>query len=198
MAPGRAPSQGRITMGTAVTTLRTESETLLQAAGVLGRLCQQAARETLDQHANDAGELVAFLAEFGDGCHYAKKEQLLFPMLIQRGVAADEGPVAVQLSGRIQARELLDAMRHAQVGWAAGNGRSGRRFSIAATAYHALLEWLIDAERNVLFSIVDRVLDHHAQKRLVQAFAQFDRDVLGDERRQVLIGGVEVLRRQYA
>jgi hemerythrin-like domain-containing protein len=185
-------------MGMAVITLRTENETLLHAAGVLGRLCQQAAREALDQHANDAGELVAFLSDFGDRCHYAKKEQLLFPMLIQRGVAAHEGPVALQRSGRVQARELLDAMRHAQVGWAAGNGQSGRRFSIAATAYHALLEWLIDAERNVLFAVVDRVLDHHAQTRLVRAFAQFDRDVLGDKRRQVLIGGVEMLRRQYA
>jgi hemerythrin-like domain-containing protein len=185
-------------MGTAVTTLRTESEALLQAAGVLGRLCQQAAREALDHHASDAGDVVAFLAEFGDGCHYAKKERLLFPMLVQRGVATDSGPVAVQRSGRIQARELLDAMRHAQVSWAVGNGRSGRRFSIAATAYHALLEWLIDAERNVLFTIVDRVLDHHEQKRLVQSFAQFDREVLGNERRQALMGGIEALRRQYA
>jgi hemerythrin-like domain-containing protein len=185
-------------MGTAVIALRAENETLLQAAGVLGRLCQQAAREALDRHASDAGELLAFLAEFGEGCHYAKKERLLFPALAQRGVAPDSAPLAVQRSGRVQARELLDAMRHAQADWAAGNGRSGRRFSIAATAYHALLEWLIDAERSVLFAIVDRVLDHHEQKRLVRAFAQFDREVLGNARRQALMGGVEALRRQYA
>lgn len=184
-------------MGTAVTALRTENETLLQAAGVLGRLCQQAACKALDHHARHAGDLLAFLAEFGDGCHYAKKEQLLYPALAQRGVAPDSGPVALQRCGRVQARELLAAMRYAQADWAAGGGRSGQRFSIAATAYHALLEWLIDAERGVLFVIVDRVLDHREQSRLVRAFARFDGEVLGSERRQTLLGGVEALRRQY-
>lgn len=184
-------------MGTAVTTLRTEHEALLHATGVLGRICQQAARKALDEHAAHAGELLAFLIEFGDGCHYAKKEQLLIPALVRHGVARDSAPLAIQRSGCIQARELLDAMRHTQAGWAAGDGHSGRRFSTAATAYHALLERLIDAERGVLFEIVDAVLDHRAQSRLARAFAQFDRDVLGVERRQALIGGMEVLRRHY-
>jgi hemerythrin-like domain-containing protein len=185
-------------MGRAVTALRTENECLLQAAGVLGRVCQQAGRKSLDEHATHAGRVLEFLTDFGDGCHYAKKEQLLFPALMQRGVAADTGPVAVQRSGRLQAKDLLDAMRHAQAGWAGGSSRSGRRFSTAATAYHALIEWLIDAERNVLFTLVDSLLDHREQMRLTRAFMQFDRDVLGHERRRALVGDLQTLRAQYA
>lgn len=46
---------------------------------------------------------IEFFACFADKCHHAKEEDLLFPVLEQRGVPRDGGPIGCMLSEHVEA-----------------------------------------------------------------------------------------------
>jgi len=185
-------------MGDAIEILMTEHAAIQQAMAVLGRICEQAARGPADNHAQRAGQALEFLSEFADRCHNAKTEQLLFPALARRGMLSDRGPVAAQLAGHRQGRQLLDAMTRTQLAWASGARSAGARFSAAATAYHALMDRIIPAEHDVVFTAADRLLDPVTQHALAHAFGQFDAQVLGTTRRVHLSRQLDALVADYA
>ena len=184
-------------MGSAIAILAAEHTAIQRAVGVLGRLCEQAAIGAADNHAHSAGQVLEFLSEFAERCHNAKEEELLFPALARRGIPSNRGPLAAQLAGRRQGRQLMDAMTRAQAAWAAGNAGAGGRFSAAATAYHALLEQHVTAEQDVVFAVANQVLDDVAQDALTHAFGQFELQVLGAGRRSALYRQLDRLLLRY-
>lgn len=184
-------------MGSAIAILAAEHAAIQRAMGVLGRLCEQAAAGLADHHAHSAGQVLEFLNEFAERCHNAKEEELLFPALVRRGISSDRGPLAAQLAGRQQGRRLIDAMIRAQAAWAGGHASAGGRFSAAATAYHALLEQTVTAEQDVVFTLADQVLDDVAQDALTHAFARFELQVLGTDRRAALYRQLDKLLLRY-
>ena len=45
----------------------------------------------------DLESIVNLIKNYADGSHHAKEENLLFPLLAQRGFSREQGPVAVML-----------------------------------------------------------------------------------------------------
>lgn len=54
-----------------------------------------------------------FLRRFADGCHHDKEEQVLFPLLEERGIIRNGGPIGVMLRehelGRACVRRMAQA-----------------------------------------------------------------------------------------
>ena len=63
---------------------------------------------------------VDFLRNFADRCHHHKEELLLFPLLVERGVPSQGGPVGVMLAehetGRAEIRAMDEAIRRYHAG----------------------------------------------------------------------------------
>ncbi len=51
--------------------------------------------------------VVELIRKFADGLHHAKEEDLLFPLLGEKGFSPEHGPVAVMLSEHTQGREFV-------------------------------------------------------------------------------------------
>ena len=86
-----------------------------------------------------------FIVEFADGCHHDKEEKRLFPMLEERGIPRDYGPIGVMCEeheiGRACVRKLREGIAATDVAVVRA----------AAADYVTLLRAHIQKEDEVLF-----------------------------------------------
>jgi hemerythrin-like domain-containing protein len=54
-----------------------------------------------------------FLQQFADQCHHAKEEDIFFPVLKQRGIPEQGGPIGVMLHEHVLGRDCVGRMREA-------------------------------------------------------------------------------------
>ncbi len=91
--------------------LREEHELVLMVVAAMER--EVASIESTDHvNADRVANMIDFTRNFTDGCHHAKEEKLLFPLLEQRDPAAG-GPVSVMLSEHEAGREAVRAINSA-------------------------------------------------------------------------------------
>ncbi len=148
--------------------LRHEHEVILRALAIAERLGRGLQRgEAVDRAA--LAWVVDFFRTFADGCHHAKEEQHLFPVLERHGVPRDGGPIGTMLDEHEQGRALLREM-------ASGDDR---RVAEAIGRYAALLRAHIDKENEVLFRLAEQLLSDAEQSALVAAFEDVERAVVG-------------------
>lgn len=107
---------------------------------------------------------IGWLRAFADRNHHAKEENALFPAMLEAGVPAEGGPIAVMLDEHAEGRALLATMR------------AGEPVDRAAAAhrYIRLLRDHIDKENGLLFPLADAVLDERGQAELRREFADLE------------------------
>ncbi len=161
----------------ATETLMHDHELILEALGVLEALAGRAARhDPVPREPNE--QLVGFFREFADRYHHANEEGELFPALERHGLPHGGGPIAVMLHEHEQGRALLRSLADLAGGLADAAGRE--RFADVPRAYQELLEQHIMKENEVLFRMAARMLTPAEDARIVAAFAEHAREVLGD------------------
>lgn len=106
-----------------------------------------------------------FCSSFADACHHAKEEDRLFPLLEERGIPREQGPVGVMCAEHVQGRDYIQQMREAA---AAGDYDRVRRVSLL---YVGLLRDHIHKEDNVLFAMARDVLGRKDLEKLDAEFA---------------------------
>jgi hemerythrin-like domain-containing protein len=118
-----------------------------------------------------AGEIVWFLRAFVDGCHHAKEEGILFPLLEGTHMHPNMGPTAAM---RMEHRLGAGLIRDMEQGLAAAGEDARRRFAHAAEAYAGLLRTHIRKEDHCVFALAEALLDTREKDRLAEAFLQAD------------------------
>jgi hemerythrin-like domain-containing protein len=117
---------------------------------------------------------VEFVRRFSDGCHHAKEEQALFPLLEARGIPRRGGPIGMMLLEHQEGRELVLGMERALA------ARDLPAFVASAGAWAGLLRAHIAKERNVLFPLGARRLDAADDRALRERFAAIERETGGE------------------
>jgi hemerythrin-like domain-containing protein len=118
--------------------------------------------------------VVELIRKFADGLHHAKEEDLLFPLLGEKGFSPEHGPVAVMLSEHTQGREFvkgaLEGIKEFK------NGKQGELQSIYENLgnYAYLLQNHISKENNILFRMADQVFSNEEQRRLLIQFGEVE------------------------
>ncbi|MCK9377104.1 MAG: hemerythrin domain-containing protein [Syntrophobacterales bacterium] len=124
-------------------------------------------------------KIVDFCRVFLDRCHHGKEEEYLFPLLEQRGVGREHGPVGVMLHEHDAGRQRLKAVAASLPQAGTGGGGAAAALAAELRAYAALLRAHIDKENNVLFPLADRVLSPADQETLLRAFAKHEAEEIG-------------------
>jgi len=109
---------------------------------------------------------IEFFRHFADHCHHGKEEEILFPLLKERGIPEEHGPIGVMLNEHQMGRNYVQQMEDAVARGDAGN----EEFTIAASRYACLLRQHIFKENNVLFPMADNCLSSTDDDRLVAAY----------------------------
>lgn len=113
-----------------------------------------------------------FFRNFADGCHHAKEEELLFPLLEQRGIPREYGPIGCMLKEHVHGRACL-ATLSANLE-AARDGSAAARAAVRAAAldYITMLRQHIYKEDNILFQMAIRALAPEDAEHLIVQFVE--------------------------
>jgi hemerythrin-like domain-containing protein len=150
-------------------------EQVLNCLERMAGLCEQG--QAIEAEA--ANQALDFIRTFADGCHHAKEEDLLFPLLEQKGFSREHGPTGVMLAEHEEGRRLVRAMTESVAKCAAGAADAAREFAAAARAYVALLRQHIQKEDHCLFTMANHALTPNDQQSLEQSFERVQRDKIG-------------------
>lgn len=122
--------------------------------------------------------MVDFTQNFTDGCHHAKEERALFPLLRERN-AGMQAPTSVMLqqheTGRQRIRGVADALPAARQGDAAAVQVIGANLRAYATG----LRDHIGKENEVPFPMADGILTEDDQRQLASEFGRIESEEVG-------------------
>ena len=111
-----------------------------------------------------------FFATFADGCHHAKEERWLFPVLEKRGLTREGGPIGVMLYEHDQGRARLAEIRQNLDAAERGDRKAVEAVRRASESYVHLLRHHILKEDNVLFHMARMVLSAQDIEELGKQF----------------------------
>ncbi len=113
-----------------------------------------------------------FFQQFADQCHHAKEENVFFPVLKQRGIPEQGGPIGVMLYEHGLGRDCVGRMREASQ----AQPFDARTFSDAARQYIPLLRQHIFKENNILFRMAERVMSEADDGDVTGRFSQVEQE----------------------
>ena len=112
-----------------------------------------------------------FFAQFADKCHHAKEEELFFPLLKERGIPEQGGPIGVMLHEHDVGRDCVRRMR------GAGEGDfDAVKFAAAAKEFVPLLRQHIYKENNILFQMAGNVMSEADDADMDEKFTQVEQE----------------------
>lgn len=115
---------------------------------------------------------VRFLQQFADKCHHANEEDIFFPVLKQRGIPEQGGPIGVMLHEHILGRDCVARMQAASQ----AQPFDTRKFADAAKQYIPLLRQHIFKENIVLFHMAERVMSEADDADVTSKFSQVENE----------------------
>lgn len=165
-----SPSCGHYVEGAAPTTI------LMDEHRVIERVLTGMERMVVNGVVDTAflGKAVDFVRNFADGCHHAKEEDILFPVLEKAGIPRDGGPIGCMLDEHEQGRALIRLMSDNMNSAASGDEHARAVVFDAVGAFVGLLRQHIEKEDSILFVMADRVLDAAQQASMLEKFNQVE------------------------
>jgi DUF438 domain-containing protein len=118
-----------------------------------------------------------YLVTYVDRCHNQKEERALFPLLAQRGIPREGGPVAVMLAEHGQARTLVDRVDVAAKAFLAGDRPRLGELKEAFAAYAALNKPHYWKENDILYPLANRVLSEGDAAQLVDEIDEIEQEL---------------------
>jgi hemerythrin-like domain-containing protein len=113
-----------------------------------------------------------FFQQFADQCHHAKEEDVFFPVLKQRGIPEQGGPIGVMLHEHVLGRDCVGRMREASQ----AQPLDARTFADAARQYIPLLRQHIFKENNVLFRMAEQVMNEADDADVTGRFSKVEQE----------------------
>ena len=117
---------------------------------------------------------VGLIRNYADGFHHAKEENLLFPLLVNKGFSSDQGPIPVMLHEHAEGRKFVQGMTKEIENIKNGDTSSFTILYENMQGYIDLLRAHIRKENNVLFHLADEKLSPDDQEELLKAFASIE------------------------
>ena len=152
-------------------------------------------RETINKEFFDT--VIDFARNFIDKCHHGKEEEALFPLLEERGVSREGGPIGVMLFEHELGRDLVKELEDAVKRFYGGDQEATRDFVSAAREYISLLRQHIAKEDNVLFVIADQVIQEDEDTELIEKFERIEIERIGPGKHEEYIRRVEELAEKF-
>ena len=113
-----------------------------------------------------------FFQQFADKFHHAKEEDVFFPVLKQRGIPEQGGPIGVMLHEHVLGRDCVRRMGEASQ----AQPFDAQMFAKAARQYIPLLRQHIFKENNVLFRMAERVMSEADDAEVTSRFSQVEQE----------------------
>ncbi len=127
---------------------------------------------------------IDFLLEFGDKMHNTKEEKFLFPLMGQKGLPVEGGPIGVMLMEHDAERKLLQNMMAELPSLAEATTAERHKFAAGGFEYLTIRAEHIWKENDVLYAMGRKVISEEENVTLLNAFKTLDQLTYGDAARQ--------------
>lgn len=141
--------------------------------------------------------VVNLIRKFADGIHHAKEEDLLFPLMGEKGYSPTQGPVAVMLNEHVQGRNFVAGMVEGIRQMKEGDATAIDIVYDQMSGYAELLQQHIGKENNVLFRMADQVFSAAEQQDLLEQFAIVEKEAPADFNSESSIKAINELAAIY-
>jgi len=179
-------------MNTATQNLENDHVYILRLTDVMERMVV-----TLSPDLSGMELVVKLIQQYADGFHHAKEENLLFPLMLQKGFSNEQGPISVMLQEHSQGRNFVKGMSAGIDLYKQGDDTAIPQIYRAMQGYIDLLRAHIGKENNVLFRMADRVLSAAEQENLLTDFAALETGSYAKGKIQQFITDIEGLEAIY-
>ncbi len=156
-------------MKTATENLEKDHVNILRLTDVMERMI--GLKSTNSDHFAKA---VGLIKNYADGFHHAKEENLLFPLMAEKGFSLSQGPVAVMIGEHIAGRDFVQGITDGISKFEKGDKAALKDIYINMQGYIDLLRSHIAKENNILFKMADRILSEGDQEKLLKDFARVE------------------------
>ncbi len=160
--------------------LRHEHEVILLVVEAAKKVVEKIEQEDrLDLQ--KARKLMEFFSNFADKCHHAKEEKLLFPLMQDRGIPKEGGPIGVMLKEHEDGRAFIKGATEALKCLEAGQTKSNPLavFRVNLKEYIELITSHIDKEDNILFPMAENIFAEDDEAELLRAFEKVEKEDIG-------------------
>lgn len=156
-------------MTTATQNLENDHVQILRLIEVMERIAESA-----EPNVEHLELVVKVIREFADGLHHAKEEQLLFPLMVQKGFSLQSGPVAVMLHDHAEGRNYVKGMAENILLFKKGGPSALKAIYSNMLDYADLLKNHIGKENKVLFRMADKAFTSAEQESLLLNFMKVE------------------------
>ena len=118
--------------------------------------------------------VIDLIRKFADGTHHAKEEDLLFPLMGEKGFSSKQGPVAVMLHEHEQGRNFVKEASEGIQKLKDGDSEALQSIYKNISGYALLLQGHIDKENNILFRMADQAFSDEEQQNLLVQFTTIE------------------------
>ena len=126
---------------------------------------------------------IDFLLEFGDKVHNTKEEKFLFPLMEQKGLPVQGGPIGVMLMEHDAERKLLQRMMAELPNLAEATTVARQKFAAEGFEYLTIRAEHIWKENDVLYAMGRKVFSDEDNIYLLNKFKNLDRQTYGETAR---------------
>jgi DUF438 domain-containing protein len=126
---------------------------------------------------------IDFLLEFGDKVHNTKEEKFLFPLMEQKGLPVQGGPIGVMLMEHDAERKLLQRMMAELPNLAEATTVARQKFAAEGFEYLTIRAEHIWKENDILYAMGRKVFSDEDNVSLLNEFKTLDRQTYGDTAR---------------
>ena len=127
---------------------------------------------------------IDFLLEFGDKMHNTKEEKFLFPLMEQKGLPVQGGPIGVMLMEHDAERKLLHKMMAALPQLAETSAAARQKFAAEGFEYLRIRAEHIWKENDILYAMGRKVFSDDDGTALLKEFKSLDEQTYGPEARK--------------
>lgn len=179
-------------MKTATQNLENDHVQILRLIEVMERITKSA--DPIVEHLE---LIVRIIREFADGLHHAKEEQLLFPLMVQKGFSNESGPVAVMLHDHAEGRNFVKGMAENISLYKQGEASALKAIYNNTLGYADLLKNHIHKENNVLFRMADNAFTIAEQESLLIDFEKVENKQKNGQTKEDYVAQIDALAGFY-
>jgi hemerythrin-like domain-containing protein len=122
-------------------------------------------------------EVVEFMRLFADRCHHGKEEELLFPLLVKKGVPTEGCPIGALTMEHVKGRMLVKGLADALEAYRKGDSEGKQAVIQSLRGIAELYPNHIWKEDYLLFPMTNKVLNSEVLQSLLQQFEQVDEQI---------------------
>lgn len=127
------------------------------------------------------GRALDFLLEFGDKVHNRKEEEFLFPLMQERGIPMQGGPIGVMLLEHQAERQLLQEMAAGLAGLGTAAPEAVAKFRREGLEYLQIRAEHIWKENDILYPMARQVMREGDADKILEGCRKVNREAYGPE-----------------